>query len=123
MRGPLTAGEVEERLGPCWVPIRRFPVKQRKTREEECEAGTPQAMEALSAVSLGEDDEFKLRMVDDASEFLQNSTASRPEKADLDGLDGYLNIIKMFRGAVGDDRRVCIRQRSGKTLRGILHRG
>ena len=126
LRGPQSAEEIEARLGPCWVPVRRFGIQQRQAREEKAEAGTPEALRLLEEASRGESKgeekaEVKLRLIDDGSEFLQNSTVRRPEKADLDGIDGYLNIVKMLRRAVGPARMVELQLRSGKRLRGALH--
>ena len=52
LKGPFTPAEVEARLGPCWVPIRRFPVEQKKGQDEVAEAGTPEAEHAIMQAGL-----------------------------------------------------------------------
>ena len=76
--GPFTAGEITERMGSCWVPSRRFGVRQ---------GG-------------------KIRPVDDFSQYLINATVSSHEKIDLEGLDHICSTARFFMGAASDDRSI-----------------
>ena len=78
--GPFTADEVTQRLGPCWIPSRRFGVRQ---------GG-------------------KIRPVDDFSQYLVNATVSCHEKIDLEGLDHICATARFFMGATLDDRSLCL---------------
>lgn len=71
VKGPFTAEEVTQRLGPTWVPSRRFGVRQ----------------------------SGKIRPVDDFSQFLINATVSCHEKIDLEGLDHICSPARFFIGA------------------------
>lgn len=70
LRGPFTASEVSNRVGPNWIPARRFGVRQ---------GG-------------------KIRPVDD-SQYLINSTVSSHEKIDLEGIDHIAATARFFMGA------------------------
>ena len=72
--GPFTAGEITERMGSCWVPSRRFGVRQ---------GG-------------------KIRPVDDFSQYLINATVSSHEKIDLEGLDHICSTARFFMGAASE---------------------
>ena len=64
--GPFDASTITELLGEEWVPVRRFGIQQ---------GG-------------------KLRPIDDASEYLQNSTVTAPEKVDLGGFEEMVSLAK-----------------------------
>eukprot|EP00969_Alexandrium_andersonii_P062475 2752029-Alexandrium_andersonii.AAC.1 len=64
----MSADEVGSLLGPCWVPARRFGVRQ---------GG-------------------KVRVVDDCSEFLVNAAVETTEKIDLGGVDELLCLAKAW---------------------------
>ena len=69
--GPFTAEEISKRVGPHWIPARRFGVRQ---------GG-------------------KIRPVDDFSQYLINSTVSCHEKIDLEGIDHIAATARFFMGA------------------------
>lgn len=71
LKGPFTAGEVSESVGPDWIPARRFDVRQ---------GG-------------------KIRPVDDFSQFLINLCVSCHEKIDLEGIDHIAATTRFFMGA------------------------
>ena len=73
--GPFTAREISERVGECWVPARRFGVRQ---------GG-------------------KIRPVDDFSQFLINSTVTCHEKIDLESIDHICATARQFLGAWNSD--------------------
>ena len=62
--------------GPCWIPSRRFGVRQ---------GG-------------------KIRPVDDISQYLINATVSCREKINLEGLGHICSTARFFMGAAGDNR-------------------
>ena len=75
LEGPLTQAEVEQLVGPCWVPVRRFAVWQNG----------------------------KWRFIDDASENDTNSTVSSPEKVDLGGVDEIVAAAACWCRAIDGD--------------------
>ena len=75
VKGPFTAEQITQRLGPSWVPSRRFGVRQNG----------------------------KIRPVDDFSQFLINATVSCHEKIDLEGLDHICSTARFFMGASTED--------------------
>ncbi len=75
LRGPLTAKEVADIVGPLWVPIRRFGILQGS----------------------------KLRLVDDGSEFGQNGTVLTLEKVDLGGVDEIVSLASAWRREINID--------------------
>eukprot|EP00435_Cladocopium_sp_Y103_P049658 s1454_g15.t1 len=68
--GPLTAQQLDDKYGGCWIPSNRFGVLQ---------GG-------------------KVRAVDDFSEFLINSSVSTSERLTLYGIDEVVNTGRMFLG-------------------------
>ena len=70
VKGPYTARQLDERYGGCWIPSKRFGVRQ------------------------GE----KIRAVDDFSEFLINASVTSTEKLQLFGLDEVVNTARTFLG-------------------------
>ena len=66
--GPLTAEEVTNRVGPLWVPSRRFGVVQGS----------------------------KVRPIDDFSEFWVNEAVTTQNKLDLGGVDELAAVAKEF---------------------------
>ena len=73
--GPYSAKEISERVGPCWIPARRFGVRQ---------GG-------------------KIRPVDDFSQFLINSAVTCHEKIDLESIDHICATARHFLGAWDDE--------------------
>lgn len=71
VKGPFTSSEITSRLGPHWIPSRRFGVRQ---------GG-------------------KIRPVDDFSQYLINSSTSCHEKIDLEGIDNIVSVARFFLGA------------------------
>eukprot|EP00969_Alexandrium_andersonii_P140854 6229838-Alexandrium_andersonii.AAC.1 len=71
LRGPYDDDALREQLGPRWIPVRRF------------------------GVLKGSGDKQKLRVVDDASEYMVNSAVGQCEKVDLGGV-GELACICRF---------------------------
>eukprot|EP00435_Cladocopium_sp_Y103_P017022 s3000_g4.t1 len=69
--GPFSAEEITQRLGPDWVPSRRFGVRQ----------------------------SGKVRAVDDFSQFLINAAVTSHEKIDLEGIDSICATARFFLGA------------------------
>ena len=70
----------------CWVPVPRFGI-----------------------------DQGKVRMIDDASIFLHNSTATRKYKLILSDIDQLIAVAKAWLPAICEDRRVVMRMPDGKT--------
>ena len=70
VKGPFTEQQLDEKYGGCWVPSKRFGVKQGQ----------------------------KIRAVDDFSEFLINSSVSSSEKLQLFGIDEVINTARTFLG-------------------------
>jgi hypothetical protein len=75
IRGPFSCSEIAARVGPLWVPSRRFGVKQGK----------------------------KTRAVDDLSEFYVNAAYCCREKVTLGGLDEVVAVAKRWAQAVDAD--------------------
>ena len=71
LKGPFSAAEISSRVGPQWIPARRFGVRQ---------GG-------------------KIRAVDDFSQYLINSSVSCHEKIDLEGIDHICATARFFMGA------------------------
>ena len=93
LEGPFTREVVTAILGPGWVPIPRFGLEQGS----------------------------KIRMIDDASLYLQNATVGRSFKLTLGGLDQLLAISKVWLRAVTEDRKVKIKYPDGSWREGALH--
>ena len=70
VRGPFTATELDEKYDRCWIPSKRFGVRQGN----------------------------KIRAVDDFSEFLVNASVTATEKLQLFGLDEVVNTARTFLG-------------------------
>ena len=89
--GPFSASEISNRVGDCWIPARRFGVRQ---------GG-------------------KIRPVDDFSQFLINSTVTCHEKIDLEGIDHICATARHFLGAWDrDNGRQCWLSESDHQLLG-----
>ena len=71
VQGPFSMQEMDQRHGGCWIPSKRFGVRQ---------GG-------------------KIRAVDDFSEFLINSSVTSTEKLALYGIDEVVNTARVFMGA------------------------
>lgn len=80
LRGPFSPAQIEDLVGPRWIPIRRFGIVQ------------------------GE----KLRLIDDGSEFGVNAATTTPEKIDLGGVDEVIAVAMSWSRAV-TDRSVAIK--------------
>ena len=70
MKGPYTSSELDQKFDGCWIPSKRFGVRQ---------GG-------------------KIRAVDDFSEFLVNASVTATEKLQLFGLDEVVNTARTFLG-------------------------
>lgn len=70
VRGPFTEQQLDEKYNGCWVPSKRFGVKQGA----------------------------KIRAVDDFSEFLINASVSSTERLQLFGIDEVINAARTFLG-------------------------
>ena len=70
VKGPFTMQQMDERFGGCWIPSKRFGVRQ---------GG-------------------KVRAVDDFSEFLVNASVTSTEKLALYGIDEVINTARFFMG-------------------------
>ena len=70
VKGPYTASELDQKFDGCWIPSKRFGVRQ---------GG-------------------KIRAVDDFSEFLVNASVTATEKLQLFGLDEVVNTARTFLG-------------------------
>ena len=68
--GPFTAQQLDDKYGGCWIPSKRFGVRQGN----------------------------KIRAVDDFSEFLVNASVTSTEKLQLFGLDEVVNTARTFLG-------------------------
>lgn len=68
--GPFTDKQLDEKYRGCWIPSKRFGVRQ----------------------------SGKIRAVDDFSEFLVNASVTATEKLTLYGLDEIVNTAKFFSG-------------------------
>ena len=73
--GPFTADEITARVGPLWVPSRRFGLKQPD----------------------------KVRLIDDYSEFQVNATVSLSEKLELGGVDEIVMLARAMQEAKAGD--------------------
>ena len=93
LKGPFTREEASAVLGPHFVPIPRF----------GCVQG------------------LKIRMIDDASLYLQNATVGRSFKLTLGGLDQLVDVDKVWPRAISDDRKVRIKYMDGGWHEGVLH--
>lgn len=74
LKGPLSADQVSEEVGPLWTPSRRFGIVQ---------GG-------------------KIRNIDDLSEFAVNQTYGTPEKLDLGGVDEVVALASAWTKKLGD---------------------
>ncbi len=90
--GPFSEQEMTAQLGPRWVASRRFGVKQ------------------------GD----KIRPVDDFSASFVNSCTTIRERVSVDGVDGLVNIVKLWARLLRSDE-VEVALRSGEVLRGRRH--
>ena len=72
VKGPFTAEELTNRVGPHWIPARRFGVRQ----------------------------SGKIREVDDFSQYMINASTELHEKLDLESLDNICAAARFFMGAV-----------------------
>ena len=70
VKGPFTEAQLDEKYNKCWIPSKRFGVKQGQ----------------------------KIRAVDDFSEFLINASVSSTEKLQLFGIDEVVNTARTFLG-------------------------
>ena len=70
VKGPYTSAELDQKFDGCWIPSKRFGVRQ---------GG-------------------KIRAVDDFSEFLVNASVTATEKLQLFGLDEVVNTARTFLG-------------------------
>eukprot|EP00435_Cladocopium_sp_Y103_P010164 s6141_g2.t1 len=76
VKGPFSESQLDAKYDGCWIPSKRFGVKQGS----------------------------KIRAVDDFSEFLINASVSSTEKLQLFGIDEVINTARTFLG--GDCLRV-----------------
>eukprot|EP00438_Fugacium_kawagutii_P021791 Skav200329 [mRNA] locus=scaffold2835:13658:14452:+ [translate_table: standard] len=90
--GPFSAEQISQRVGPDWIPAKRFGVRQ---------GG-------------------KIRSVDDYSQYLINATISVHEKIDLEGIDSICSVARFFLGATTDARSWSLPTSSGH-LEGLVH--
>ena len=70
VRGPFSAAQLDQKYNGCWIPSKRFGVRQNN----------------------------KIRAVDDFSEFLVNASVTSTEKLQLFGLDEVVNTARTFLG-------------------------
>eukprot|EP00435_Cladocopium_sp_Y103_P035766 s4108_g9.t1 len=70
VKGPFTEDQLDQKFDGCWIPSKRFGVRQGQ----------------------------KIRAVDDFSEFLINSSVSSSEKLQLFGIDEVVNTARTFLG-------------------------
>ena len=70
VKGPFTEAQLDAKYNRCWIPSKRFGVRQGQ----------------------------KIRAVDDFSEFLVNASVSSTEKLQLFGIDEVINIARTFLG-------------------------
>ena len=70
VKGPYTSAELDQKFDGCWIPSKRFGVRQGR----------------------------KIRAVDDFSEFLVNASVTATEKLQLFGLDEVVNTARTFLG-------------------------
>ena len=71
VKGPFKAGQLDEKYDGCWIPSKRFGVKQGQ----------------------------KIRAVDDFSEFLINASMTSTERLQLFGIDEVVNTARAFMGS------------------------
>ena len=124
--GPMASDEVARRVGPIWLPVRRFPVLQPTKNPTEV---LPDRLELVQSwLETNATEEWaraprakKRRLVDDASEFGQNSTVGGSEKVSLEGVDLLMAVAKFWVGCVREDRWVRIVLSTGEVLAGPLH--
>ena len=70
VKGPFTEAQLDAKYNNCWIPSKRFGVRQGQ----------------------------KIRAVDDFSEFLINASVSSTEKLQLFGIDEVINTARTFLG-------------------------
>ena len=75
VKGPFTEDQLDTKYDSCWIPSKRFGVRQGQ----------------------------KIRAVDDFSEFLINASVSSTEKLQLFGIDEVINTARTFLGCEGLD--------------------
>ena len=93
LRGPFTPKQLDDRHGR-WVAARRFGIRQGDST----------------------------RVIDDYSEFGQNSTVGTFEKIDTGGVDVLANLVRGVLSAVGNDcRDISLELSDGTYLEGELH--
>ena len=90
LRGPFTATELSDLLGPLWVGCRRFGLKQ---------GG-------------------KIRLVDDYSEYGVNAATGSSIKFSMHGVDAIASTARAWGAAVHEDGSVELKQIGGPPLRG-----
>ena len=90
--GPFTTAQLDDALGPCWVPSRRFGVLQ----------GT------------------KVRPIDDFSESMVNNAVTIREKVTVQGVDHIAAVAKMWTRLLQKEN-VEVTLSSGEFLRGRRH--
>ena len=95
LRGPLTAEQITDLLGPCWVPSRRFGFVQGS----------------------------KMRLVDGFSEHGVNGATHVREKITLGGIDECVALAKAWSSLVSPGGQVECHPPSGELLQGKLHPG
>ena len=72
VRGPFSAAQLDQKYNGCWIPSKRFGVRQNN----------------------------KIHAVDDFSGFLVNASVTSTEKLQLFGLDEVVNTVRTFFGCV-----------------------
>ena len=66
-------------------------------------------------------DQGKVRMIDDASIFMQNATVTRKCKLVLSGIDQLIAVAKAWLSAIGEDRWVRLKMPDGRVWSAPLH--
>lgn len=96
--GPFTEEEVAQRLGKCFLPVRRFEVKQKD----------------------------KVQPIDDFSAFFHNTCVVCMDKVAVSGVDGIASMVRMWaelihEGCAKSDKAISIKLGSEEILQGKLH--
>ena len=91
--GPLSAAQVESKLGKLWIPSRRF------------------------GISQGGD----VRNIDDYSEYLVNAAFGCFEKIATGGVDEICGAVRILMAGLNRGDEVALHLSSGEVLRGKLH--
>ena len=97
-RGPFSEMEMEDTLGPLFLPVRRFGVVQAD----------------------------KVRPVDGFSEFFHNACVTSTDKVNVSGVDAIASLIRVWsmlisQGSRRPNRKILLRLSDGTTLEGTLH--